>query len=267
MIYKKLSIITVNLNNTEGLRKTIESVVYQTFTDFEYIIIDGGSTDESVEIIKQYADKITYWVSESDKGIYNAMNKGILQAKGEYCLFLNSGDYLVDENVLENMFSLDFKEDIVYGNRINIYENATRKEVKFPDKLKFSFFFKGALPHQATFFKKYLFDEIGGYAENYKYASDWLFYMLAFIKYKSSYRYIGKNIVYFDCTGISSDVNNRNEMFAEREYILKKEFPLLYDDYEELIKMRPLFDKRAAKIGKIILKPYRFISRLLKNAI
>jgi len=83
----KLSIITVNLNNAAGLQKTIESVITQTFTDYEYIIIDGGSTDGSVDVIKQHADKITYWVSEPDKGIYNAMNKGILQAKGEYCLF------------------------------------------------------------------------------------------------------------------------------------------------------------------------------------
>jgi len=109
----KLSIITVNLNNAEGLRKTIESVVTQTFTDFEYIIIDGGSTDGSVEIIKLYADKITYWVSEPDKGIYNGMNKGIMVAKGEYCQFLNSGDWLVNENVLKEVFA---DVDIVYGD-------------------------------------------------------------------------------------------------------------------------------------------------------
>ena len=83
----KLSIITINLNNAKGLQETIESVVYQTFTDFEYIVIDGGSNDGSVDIIKQYSDKITYWVSEPDTGIYNAMNKGILQSRAEYCLF------------------------------------------------------------------------------------------------------------------------------------------------------------------------------------
>ena len=88
----KLSIITINRNNAAGLRRTIESVVSQTYTEFEYIIIDGASTDESVDVIKEYADKITFWVSEPDNGIYNAMNKGILKAKGEYLLFLNSGD-------------------------------------------------------------------------------------------------------------------------------------------------------------------------------
>ena len=88
----KLSVITINFNNRDGLRKTIESVVNQTYNDFEYIIIDGGSTDGSVDVIKEYADRIDYWVSEPDKGIYNAMNKGIDVAKGEYCIFMNSGD-------------------------------------------------------------------------------------------------------------------------------------------------------------------------------
>lgn len=112
----KLSIITVNRNNTEGLRKTIESVVSQTYTDFEYIIIDGASTDGSVDIIKEYADRITYWVSEPDNGIYNAMNKGILKAKGEYLQFLNSGDWLVDEGVLQTMIKYTDDVDILIGN-------------------------------------------------------------------------------------------------------------------------------------------------------
>ena len=88
----RLSIITINYNNREGLRKTIESVVNQTYRNFEYIIIDGGSTDGSVEVVKEYADRISYWVSEPDNGIYNAMNKGVLAANGKYIQFLNSGD-------------------------------------------------------------------------------------------------------------------------------------------------------------------------------
>ena len=100
----KLSIITINLNNDTGLNKTIESVINQTLKNFEFIIIDGGSTDRSVELIKEYAGQINYYVSEPDKGIYNAMNKGIRQAQGEYCFFLNSGDYFVNESVLEKVF-------------------------------------------------------------------------------------------------------------------------------------------------------------------
>ena len=94
----KFSIISINYNHSDGLRKTIQSVVNQTFTDFEYIIIDGGSEDGSVEVIKDYSDKITYWISERDKGIYNGMNKGIAQAKGTYINFMNSGDVFYSNN-------------------------------------------------------------------------------------------------------------------------------------------------------------------------
>ena len=96
----KLSIITINLNNCKGLEKTIKSVISQRFTDYEFIVIDGGSDDESLECIKAHRNYIHYWVSEPDKGIYNAMNKGIAQAEGDYCLFLNSGDWLVENEQL-----------------------------------------------------------------------------------------------------------------------------------------------------------------------
>ena len=115
-----LTIITINLNNSIGLRKTIESVISQTYNDFEYLIIDGGSIDGSVDVIKEYADRISYWFSEPDKGIYNAMNKGILKAKGQYLQFLNSGDYLVNKNVIENVFHELPDCDLLYGNIITV---------------------------------------------------------------------------------------------------------------------------------------------------
>ena len=96
-----LTIITVNLNNYIGLSKTVESVIGQTFKDFEFIVIDGGSNDGSIEVIKKFARNINYWISESDKGIYNAMNKGIQKAQGQYSLFLNSGDSLYNSGVLQ----------------------------------------------------------------------------------------------------------------------------------------------------------------------
>lgn len=98
----KISIITINFNNKDGIEKTISSVVAQTYKDIQYIIIDGDSTDGSVEVIKKYHEDIDYWISEPDKGIYDAMNKGILKATGDYVLFLNSGDYLSIEELLTN---------------------------------------------------------------------------------------------------------------------------------------------------------------------
>ncbi|WP_291275238.1 glycosyltransferase, partial [Flavobacterium sp.] len=98
-----ISVITVNYNNDNGLKKTIESVINQTYKNFEFIIIDGGSTDQSSEIIKNYQDKINYWVSEPDKGVYSAMNKGIKVANGDFLIFMNSGDVFINENVLQNV--------------------------------------------------------------------------------------------------------------------------------------------------------------------
>ena len=98
----KLSIITVNFNDAEGLERTIKSVISQTFHDYEFIIIDGGSTDDSVNVIKKYESHIDYWVSEYDGGIYPGMNKGLRQAKGEYLNYMNGGDCYHSEDVLEN---------------------------------------------------------------------------------------------------------------------------------------------------------------------
>lgn len=101
---KIISIITINYNNKVGLKKTIESVIQQDFNSFEFIVIDGGSTDGSYDVIQEYRNYIDYWVSEPDKGIYNAMNKGITIARGEYCNFMNSGDFFYDKNVLSSIF-------------------------------------------------------------------------------------------------------------------------------------------------------------------
>ena len=110
----KYSIITINFNNREGLERTIKSVITQTCQDFEYIIIDGGSTDGSIDIIKKYANKIHYWVSEPDNGIYHAMNKGVQFAHGEYLNFMNSGDFFIDIEVLSDLFPF-LNNDIITG--------------------------------------------------------------------------------------------------------------------------------------------------------
>ena len=116
----KYSIITVNYNNKEGLRRTIESVIHQTFHDYEFIIIDGGSTDGSMDVLKEYDAQINYWVSEPDSGIYNAMNKGIAKAKGEYLNFMNSGDCFYTADVLEKVSLYNSNADFIVGTIITI---------------------------------------------------------------------------------------------------------------------------------------------------
>src|SRR4051812_43907208 len=110
-----LSIITINLNDSKGLEKTIASVVNQTFSNYEFIVIDGGSSDGSCDVMEKYKDKIDYWKSEQDGGIYNAMNKGLHQASGSYCLFLNSGDFLQSPHSLKSIEKV-FAEhyDLIY---------------------------------------------------------------------------------------------------------------------------------------------------------
>lgn len=229
----KLSIITINRNNAEGLRKTIESVVSQTYTDFEYIVIDGASTDESVDIIKEYTDKINYWVSEPDKGIYNAMNKGILKANGEYLLFLNSGDWLVDE-ILNKIFSLGYSEDIIYGNCILDFNDGSIEIDKRCTKNKLTFwdFYNNTLHHQASFIKRHLFNSLGLYSENYKIVSDLDFFIKAIIYNNTSYKYIDVEVSHYDPYGVS--LNHQNE----RNELLNKLLPkLVLDDYITLNKL------------------------------
>ena len=135
----KLSIITINYNNAVGLKKTLDSVAAQTYTDFEYIIVDGASTDGSVDIIREYENALASrpsplashlkWISEPDTGIYNAMNKGIRLAHGEYTLMLNSGDYLVDEQVIEKVLLLLDGTDIIQGNTVSVINNKKNENV------------------------------------------------------------------------------------------------------------------------------------------
>lgn len=149
------SIITVNYNNKEGLRKTIESVIHQTYRDFEYIVIDGGSTDGSAEVLKEYDKDIDYWVSEPDKGIYNAMNKGIAQAHGDYLNFMNSGDCFYDKNVLENLSRKGLSSDIIVGRDYHFKESTQQGFATIlPSRVSMITFVHNTLPHQSTFFKE-----------------------------------------------------------------------------------------------------------------
>ena len=231
----KLSIITINRNNATGLRKTIESVVNQTYTDFEYIIIDGASTDDSVNIIKEYADKIDYWISEPDKGIYNAMNKGILNAKGEYLLFLNSGDWLVNEQVVDDFCNYNLNQDIVCGN-INLIKNGEVLLAKSPDKeaLDFNFFYYGSLLHPASFIRKDLFNKYGTYNEKYKIVSDWEFFIRVLIINKVSYEHFDRLISNFPVDGISSFKEHEDQIKKDRKEVLLNYVPeAFYSSYEK----------------------------------
>lgn len=197
-----LSIITVNLNNRDGLRKTIDSVVSQSFTDYEWIIIDGGSTDGSRELIEQYQDRLAYWCSEPDKGIYNAMNKGIDHAKGEWLQFLNSGDWLYDSSTLERVFEKETDADVLYGDAVIIFKDNYQIQTHFPDHLALSYIIGHPIRHQASFYKHFLF-ETYRYDESYKIISDAISHFDFMIQGKL-FKHLKQFIVYFDGEGLSS---------------------------------------------------------------
>lgn len=243
----KLSIITINLNNADGLEKTIQSVICQKFVDYEYIIIDGNSTDDSVGIIKKYADDIHYWVSESDSGIYNAMNKGIKKANGEYVIFMNSGDRFADSNTLTHVFSKEHTADILVGNIILEWKRFNERR-ECPSRITFHHFFSGnTLHHQATFTKRSLFDEIGLYDEQLKICSDWKFALLALAKYNKSVEKIDEDIALRDVAGISNLKESINIIKKEHHDTLKEYFPYFYDDYEFLHRKTRFTFKRLKK--------------------
>jgi glycosyltransferase involved in cell wall biosynthesis len=154
----RYSIITVNYNNVEGLRRTIESVTSQTCRDFEFIVIDGGSTDGSAEVLKAYDKDIDYWVSEPDRGIYQAMNKGVAQAHGEYLNFMNSGDCFYDGQVLERLTASGLSADIIVGRDYH-FDEATGQgfATLLPPRVTMLTFIHHSLPHQSSFFRRTLF--------------------------------------------------------------------------------------------------------------
>jgi len=226
---KYISIITINFNNRNGLLKTIETVIAQTFKEVEYIIIDGGSTDGSVDVIQQYQDKINYWISEKDDGVYDAMNKGIQKATGKYLYFLNSGDCLASEDVLEKV-NARMKEDdydFIYGNAL-----IDNKEIKYNSSLSLYYLLYVGICHQCQFIKKDLFDLAGLYNTDYKVTADSSHLILCFVRYNINYSYIDTTIASIEPEGLSMKSINSNR--EERKLFLKMELPILQTDYLQL---------------------------------
>ena len=249
----KLSIVTVNFNDAEGLERTIKSVISQTFRDYEFIIIDGGSTDGSVEVINKYESYIDYWVSGPDGGIYPGMNKGLRQAKGEYLNFMNGGDCYHSSDVLQTIFALGSDADIITGEHA---ENGLRNVGK--DGVTMLDLYKWAIDHQASFIKR----EVAlrhPYDEKYRIVSDWKFFIEALIFDNCSFYYTSTIVVDVDMKGIS---NTNSELDKkERESVLRELFPervlqdyqLLASIHSEMLKVAPRISK-SQKIQKAILK-------------
>ena len=234
-----LTIITINRNNAEGLVKTMQSVLSQTRSDYEYVVVDGASTDDSVAVIERLApafgDRLK-WISEPDKGIYNAMNKGLGMVEGKYVLFLNSGDCFASPNVVDNVFqALEAEEypPILYGNRIEVYPDGHTRQIRpIPSgDFTFFYFYLRSLPHQTAFIQRVLFDKYGLYDESLKIVSDWKWFMQVIALGGERTAFADIDIVFYDMTGISN--TNKSLHLQERRQVLSALIPAsILADYE-----------------------------------
>lgn len=256
----KLSIITVNLNNRDGLQKTINSVITQSFRDFEWIVIDGGSTDGSKELIEQYANHFAYWVSEPDKGIYNAMNKGIKVAKGEYLQFLNSGDCLKDSTTLCNVFSSSPVGDIIYGDCAVRVSDTELQVIHFNPVLSFKVFLDGSIHHQSSFIKRKLLQD-EPYDETLRIVSDRKFFIRKVLE-KKSFIHTNHIIATFDTNGISS---TQNELFqTENDTVTQEEIPTcILEDNKNIEEMKEALNDWQIKAIRELKAKRPFFHRMV----
>lgn len=245
----KISVITVCYNNLKGLQRTVDSVISQTAQDYEFIIIDGDSTDGTKEYL-QGLKGVGYWVSEPDKGIYNAMNKGVRMAQGEYCIFMNSGDTFYNGNVLKNAASLLNGKDFYMGNTVTVL-GIRKHKVYSPGSLTLDFLFDGFISHQSTFTKTSLLKK-RPYNENLKIASDWEFFVTENLLHIRTYEHLDLFVSKFELNGIS--YTNQDLSLKERAEILEGNVPIILDFYQKHLNL-PSSDPFERKIQISLKKP------------
>lgn len=269
----KFSVITVNYNNKDGLQRTIESVINQTFRDYEFIVIDGGSSDGSIDILNKYDEYITYWVSEPDGGIYQGMNKGIKKAKGEYLNFMNSGDCFFNENVLKNVANYNCDADIITGRDYHYSEEKKLGHASIqPPRISMLTFFTSTIDHQSSFIKHDLF--IGSlYREDLRLVSDWVFFLEKLAIEGKKIHFIHDIVCYREIAGITWRQYDQN--LVERENYLRQLLPIgVYQDYstlinldkESLFRLFALLDSpKARKVLALCIKIIYNIKKHLKS--
>ena len=264
----KYSIITINFNNKDGLEKTIKSVLEQTFNDYQYIIIDGGSTDGSADVIKKYTNDIDYWISEPDNGIYDAMNKGIDNATGDYCIFMNSGDQFYNDNVLYYFKSINHHEDIIYGD---VYNSETNKIMFSPPHKEISLYYlySSTIPHQGAFIKTSL-QKKHFYDDSLRIVADWKFFYESIIIDNCSIIHVNSPVCKFCPDGIST--TNPDATWNEKKRVLQELLPhRILQDYQwmkasECQTMEILPDLRKHyKIDKLIFKISKILLGITKG--
>lgn len=273
----KLSIITINFNDKNGLKKTLESVAAQSYKGFEYIVVDGGSSDGSIDVINEYSPYISKWISEPDKGIYDAMNKGTRMATGEHCLFLNSGDRLHDENAIKLAYETINDKDIYFGGICNIWNNGKTQKTsiwKLSRDITLQTIYEGAIPHAGSFIRRSLMLKYP-YRDDLRICSDRQFFIQAIILDNCSYSALDHIVCDFDMSGISStqdtllydeNIKILNDLLPKRivsDYL--KTNLTLQDLTSRLVPYRKCLTNLVCGVDDLIIKSYETIRKLNKR--
>lgn len=269
-----LTIITINYNNAAGLRKTVESVLAQSTHDFEYIVVDGASTDGSVKYLSANSQLSTInfqLISEPDNGIYHAMNKGIRMAQGEYVQFINSGDILATSTVVEVMLHSvkSFYDkpsnregiDILYGNMLKPFKGRILRDCGFAGRTPTMLdFYTGTLNHSSAYIKRSLFETYGLYDETLRIVSDWKWYVQVIALGGVVPVYVDVDVTVFDMNGISS-VNSGLDK-AERRNVLEELLPLsVLGDYDQYA--FPIEQLKRLNRHRITRKAFWLLERMM----
>jgi glycosyltransferase involved in cell wall biosynthesis len=202
----KFTVITVCRNEIDGIQRTIRSVCSQEFQNFEWVVIDGGSTDGTLDELLRAKSRISCLVSEKDEGIFNAMNKGLSLSHGEYVIFMNGGDSFYDENSM-SLYEQNSGPDVIYGNLV--FTGNEDRLKKYPHHIDRRDFLRKTLPHQASAVKRELLDRVGGFDESYKIAGDYDFFAKLFQSKQVTSVHIDHPLAKFDDSGISSQTKQR----------------------------------------------------------
>lgn len=265
-----LSIITVNLNDKEGLARTLDSVKQQTKKDFELIVVDGLSQDGSLEIIKEYAQIITKTIIEKDTGVYDAMNKGIAAAEGDYFFFLNAGDHFIHSDCLAKAIKELNGEDLLCFD-IAMKGKGHDYIKSHPDKISLSDMLTGTLAHQAVIIHKRLFDQLGPYDDTLKIVADWKFFLEALLLPKTKYKAVHEVLTQYYLDGMSATAEGTFKRRAERKELLEGYFRFLNESRDEHLllqtnRFKMLNALESSKAAKKLNSAWlRLLLRLFKN--
>jgi len=254
-----ISIITVVYNGASTIGQTIRSVAEQSYAPIEYIVVDGGSTDDTIGIVKSSGDTITKWVSEPDKGIYDAMNKGIRMATGEWVYFLGSDDVFNNKDVLTSFFANGAADeaDVVYGDVVLAGTKAPYDGPFDLEKL-----LSRNLSHQAAFYRRSLFGRLGDFDLKYRMHADWDFNIRCFSDPAVRCRYTGVLVADFGPGGFSASMRHdlpflREKLIPAKLRLLEEKGlrtlrrPVLYDEWWRSLRNADLRDSREPVIRHI----------------